>query len=72
MATAAENLQTMIDQIDQQLLTLTAQTLPGTILDGESIDVGAERDRLIAARKSLWEQLVAQEGPAEVRVQGWC
>lgn len=72
MATSSDNLLQMIANVEAALLALPVTALPSSSLDGESIDLGAERDRLVKLRKELREQLIAEEGPVEVRVQGWC
>ena len=71
MADSVSNLRQMIADVEAALLTLTPSVLPGSSLDGESIDLGAERDRLLKLRRELREQLIEEEGPVEARVQGW-
>lgn len=72
MADSVTNLTQAIANVEASILTLSSQILPASSLDGESIDLGAELDRLIKRRKELREQLLAEEGPAEEHVHGWC
>jgi hypothetical protein len=72
MADNAASLQQAIDNLTANILALSSQVLPGTSLDGESVDLGAELDRMIKRRDDLRKQLINEEGPAEEHVQGWC
>jgi hypothetical protein len=72
MADSVTNLQQMIANVETQILALTTSAYPSVSLDGESVDLGAERDRLVKLRDDLRKQLINEEGPAEEHVQGWC
>jgi hypothetical protein len=69
VATSAENLQTMLDEIDAQLLTMTASPKPTYSIDGMSVSWGDHFKTLMEARKTIRELLILEEGPAEARVQ---
>lgn len=72
MADSVTNLLAAIANVEAQILALTTLAYPSVSLDGESVDLGAERDRLVKLRADLRQQLIDEEGPAEEHVQGWC
>jgi hypothetical protein len=71
MADSLANLRQTLANVEAQLVTLTGQILPDHSLDGEGVQWGAHVQYLLAWRKDLREQIIAEEGPTEIRSQGW-
>lgn len=63
MATEAENLQTALTNIAQQLADLTENPKPSYSENGRSISWGEHMNNLLALQEKLRGQLVKASGP---------
>ena len=63
MATEAENIQTALENVAQQVADLTANPKPSYSENGRSVSWGEHMQSLLALQKQLREQLVKASGP---------
>jgi hypothetical protein len=66
VATEAENIQTAIDNVAQQLADLTRNPKPSYSENGRSVSWGEHFNNLLAAQKQLREELQRALGPYTV------
>ena len=63
MATEAENIQTALENVAQQLADLTADPKPSYSENGRSISWGEHMNNLLTLQEKLRAQLVKSSGP---------
>jgi hypothetical protein len=63
-------LQTALEQIDAQILSLTASVQPDYSLDGQSESMSAHLAMLLDRRAALRQAILDEEGPYETWTRG--
>lgn len=71
MATITENLATAKANLAANLAAITANPKPSYSVDGKSYSWTEYMTALLAAMKSIDEQVVDEEGPSETSISGY-